>query len=130
MKVVAVGLLRRGDRWFLQRRDPSNPVLPGLWEFPGGKVEAGETPHETLSREFREEVGLALSLTEPMPVSEGVVRLHPFLVQAQGEPKTSLAWGWFTMAEMLRLPIPPLNVALIKALSQAADGPSGAQPPI
>ena len=42
MTDVALALLRRGDRWFLQRRDPANAVLPGLWEFPGGKAEAGE----------------------------------------------------------------------------------------
>lgn len=125
MKVVAVGLLRRGDRWFLQRRTLSNPVLPGLWEFPGGKVEGGETPEMALRREFLEEVGLDLRSVTPMRMHEGQVQLRPYLVEADEAPKTNLAWGWFTAPEILRLPIPPLNVALITQLSKDFDGQSG-----
>jgi hypothetical protein len=54
-----------------------------------------------------------------------MVRLHPFLVDAEGDPRTDLAWGWFTVEEMLRLPLPPMNVALIGLLAQDADGPPG-----
>ena len=43
MTEAVLALIGHGGRWFLQRRDPGNPVLPGLWEFPGGKVEEGET---------------------------------------------------------------------------------------
>jgi 8-oxo-dGTP pyrophosphatase MutT (NUDIX family) len=119
MTDVALALLRRGDRWFLQRRDPANAVLPGLWEFPGGKVEAGETPEAALARELREEVGLDLRGARTWPVAEGPVRLHPFFVEARGEPRTPLAWGWFTAPEMLRLPIPPRNTDLVARLAAA-----------
>lgn len=125
MTDVALALIRRGDRWFLQRRDPANPVLPGLWEFPGGKVEAGETPAEALGRELLEEVGIILRVARPGPVLEGVVRLHPFLVDAEGDPRTDLAWGWFAAEEMLRLPIPPMNAALTGLLAQGAGGRPG-----
>ena len=130
MTEVALALLRRGDRWFLQRRDPANPVLPGLWEFPGGKAEAGETFEEALQRELLEEVGLALRVARPGPVLDGTVRLHPFLVEAEGDPRTDLAWGWFTVEEILRLPIPPRNAALIGLMAQDADGRSGSILPI
>jgi mutator protein MutT len=116
---VALALLRRGDRWFLQRRDPANAVLPGRWEFPGGKVEAGETPEAALRRELQEEVGLDLREARPWPVLEGPIRLHPFLVAVHGEPHTPLAWGWFTAPEMLRLPIPPRNTDLVARLAAA-----------
>ncbi|MFN7959298.1 MAG: NUDIX domain-containing protein [Holophagaceae bacterium] len=119
MTDVALALLRRGDRWFLQRRDPANAVLPGLWEFPGGKVEAGETPEAALVRELREEVGLDLREARPWPVLEGAIRLHPFLVFAHGEPRTALAWGWFTASEMHRLPLPPRNADLVVRLAAA-----------
>jgi len=119
MTIVALALLRRGDRWFLQRRDPANGVLPGLWEFPGGKAEAGETPEMALARELREEVGLSLCEARPWPVLEGPIHLHPFLVAVQGEPRTLLAWGWFTPTEMLRLPLPPRNADLVARLAAA-----------
>ncbi len=118
MTVVALALIRRGERWFLQRRDPGNPVLPGLWEFPGGKAEGGEPPLETLARELREETGLALRAVRPCTVLEGTPRLQPFLVEADAEPRTDLAWGWFTVEEMRRLPLPPRNRAFIEGLRE------------
>jgi 8-oxo-dGTP pyrophosphatase MutT (NUDIX family) len=116
MTEVALALLRRGDRWFLQRRAPGNPVLPGLWEFPGGKCEAGETPLQALGRELQEEVGLEPRIARPAPAIEGAVRLLPFLVETDGDPRTALAWGWFSVEEMLRLPIPPMNRLLIEGI--------------
>jgi mutator protein MutT len=122
MTDVALALIQREGRWFLQRRDPANPVLPGLWEFPGGKVEAGESIIECLRRELREEVGLLAGAVIPLLRLEGLVNLHPFLVQAEGQPRTELAWGWFEAAEMARLPVPPMNQALIASLVQAPRG--------
>ena len=116
MTEVALALIRRGERWFLQRRDPGNPDLPGLWEFPGGKVEDGETLEVALRRELREETGLDLRTAQPGTVLDGATRLYPFLVEAEGDPRTELAWGWFTVEEMRRLPIPPMNRVLIERL--------------
>lgn len=131
MTEVVLALIRRGDRWFLQRRDLANPVLPGCWEFPGGKIEGSETPEEALARELREEVGFLLRTLRPWPLLEGAVRLHPFLAEVEGEPLTDLAWGWFRVDEMHRLSIPPMNAALLDlmaALPQAAGGGSGSHP--
>ena len=123
MTDVALALIRRGDRWFLQRRAPANPVLPGLWEFPGGKVEGGETLEAALVRELREEVGLRVESAQPWPLVEGLMRLHPFLVVVVGDPSTDLAWGWFEVEEMRRLPIPPMNAAIIERLGVPYPGP-------
>ena len=123
MKDVALALMRHGDRWFLQRRDPANAVLPGLWEFPGGKVEAGETPEEAMARELGEEVRLFLRSARPCPVIDGSPRLHPFFVEVEGKPSTELAWGWFTVDEMLRLPIPSRNRGLIGRLIEELRHP-------
>lgn len=123
MTDAVLALIRREDRWFLQRRDPANPVLPGLWEFPGGKVEVGERLEEALERELQEEVGLNLKQARSGPALEGPVRLHPFFVEVEGTPRTDLAWGWFTPAEIARLPIPPRNGALLGLLGPDAEGP-------
>lgn len=113
---VALGLIRRGDRYFLQRRLATNPVLPGLWEFPGGKVETGESVLEALRREVQEEVGLVILEARPGPSLLGAVRLHPFFLRVEGEPRTDLAWGWFTRVELLKLPVPADNRGLIAGL--------------
>ena len=123
MTDVALALLRRGDRWFVQRRALDNPVLPGLWECPGGKCEAGEAVEGALARELREEINLLPRALRAWPVLEGEVRLHPFLVEADGDPRTELAWGWFTAAELRRLPVPPRNHALIDRLAQPRESP-------
>ena len=55
--VVAVALVDSDGRVLLQRR-PAGKAMAGLWEFPGGKLEAGETPEASLIRELREELGI------------------------------------------------------------------------
>ena len=124
MTDVALGLLRRGERWFLQRRDPRNAVLPGLWEFPGGKAEAGESPREALERELFEELELRVQRAQAWAPLDPEPRLHPFLVEAAGEPRTALAWGWFSLEELRRLPLPPRNFSLLERIASASEAPS------
>ncbi|MFN8010050.1 MAG: (deoxy)nucleoside triphosphate pyrophosphohydrolase [Holophagaceae bacterium] len=118
---VALALLRLEGRCLLQRRDPASPVLPGRWEFPGGKLEPGEAPESALVRELAEELGLGAAGPRPLEplvhaYGDRTVRLHPFLVTPDGPPRTALAWGWFTPAEMLRLPLPEANLPLVARL--------------
>jgi 8-oxo-dGTP diphosphatase len=54
---VVAAVIARDDRYLITQRRPS-AVLPGLWEFPGGKVEEGETDLQALKREVRERVGV------------------------------------------------------------------------
>jgi A/G-specific adenine glycosylase len=64
---MASGLLLRGGRVYIQKRRPGD-VWPGLWEFPGGVLEAGESPEQALLREFAEETGLAVRPLSPVTV--------------------------------------------------------------
>jgi 8-oxo-dGTP diphosphatase len=57
--VAAVALIRRDGRLLLAQR-PKGKAMAGLWEFPGGKVEAGESPQGALARELKEELGVAV----------------------------------------------------------------------
>ena len=122
---VALGLIARDGRWFLQRRDPANPVLAGRWEFPGGKVEAPEAPREALLRELEEELAWRPERLEALPVlrheyAQRIVLLHPFRCSGPGRPATELAWGWFTVSEMRGLPIPEANLPLLAWLREPA----------
>lgn len=117
---VAVAIIRRQGRCFAQRRDPGARIAPGLWEFPGGKLEPLETPLAALFRELREETGWAPDRAQPLEVlahdyPHGGVELHPFLCEAAADAvlRVPLAWGWFTSAELARLAMPEANAHLL-----------------
>jgi mutator protein MutT len=119
---VALGLIRRQGRFFLQRRAPGASAFPALWEFPGGKVEPGETPREALLRELQEEVQCAPERVTALPTLRHAypgleVELHPFLCAGGTAPATELAWGWFTLAELAALPMLEANRGLLEKLS-------------
>ena len=62
---VAVGVVYRGDVEILIARRPQGVEQGGLWEFPGGKVESGESPRDALTREIAEEIGIQIHHPEP-----------------------------------------------------------------
>jgi 8-oxo-dGTP diphosphatase len=66
--VAAVALLNRDGKVLVARRPPGRP-LAGLWEFPGGKVEAGEEPETALIREILEELGIEIARADLMPLT-------------------------------------------------------------
>jgi 8-oxo-dGTP diphosphatase len=65
---VAVGVLVRPDGQFLLTSRPEGKVYAGYWEFPGGKVEAGESIEQALARELREELGIQIGQAHPWQV--------------------------------------------------------------
>lgn len=78
---VAVGILLRGDGAMLLSTRPAGKVYAGYWEFPGGKLEAGETVEQALRRELTEELGITIGAIDVWKVTEynyphALVRLH------------------------------------------------------
>lgn len=129
LTVVAGALHRSDGRWLMHQR-PVGKHHAGLWEFPGGKVEAYEMPGESLVRELEEELGISCRSSDCTPAgfAEGgatvnaqalVILLYTVSVW-QGEPQSleGGAVGWFTPDEVLALPKPPLDVMLAQRLFQ------------
>jgi 8-oxo-dGTP diphosphatase len=78
---VAVGVLFQADGTFLVTSRPEGKPYPGYWEFPGGKLEAGETVEQALGRELHEELGIQIGAVVPWKVEvvdypHALVRLH------------------------------------------------------
>jgi 8-oxo-dGTP diphosphatase len=78
---VAVGVLMQADGQFLLTSRPEGKVYAGYWEFPGGKLEAGETVEEALRRELQEELGIVIGQaqiwkTQMVDYPHALVRLH------------------------------------------------------
>lgn len=81
MTEVAVGVLLLPQGHFLLTSRPAGKVYAGYWEFPGGKLEAGETVAQALQRELHEELGITVSRVQPWKVEvvdypHALVRLH------------------------------------------------------
>ncbi len=125
LPVVAVALVRADARVLLQQRPPGGS-LAGLWEFPGGKVEADETPEAALIREIREELGVELETFTPAAfASEPLGQRHLILLlyiarHWIGEPQAleATAIQWATVDEMQALPMPPADIPLVEALAR------------
>lgn len=123
--VVAAALVDADGRVLLQRRPPGK-AMADLWEFPGGKVEAGETPEAALIRELEEELGItthASCLAPAAFASEPVGGRHMLLLlyvcrkwRGIAEAKHATALQWVRPAQMYALDMPPADLPLIGLL--------------
>lgn len=120
--LVVVGIVERNGRILICRRKKENNSLGGYWEFPGGKVELRESLTEALVRELMEELGLAATVGEALPVIEHQypavhVTLHPYYCTAtDGEPRPLAAdeLRWIDPQTLPDYAFPPANTAMIE----------------
>ncbi|EGI78461.1 NUDIX domain-containing protein [Hylemonella gracilis] len=129
---VAVGILIRDDGALLLSSRPEGKPYAGYWEFPGGKLEAGETVAQALRRELIEELGVAIADAEVWKVTEhdyphALVRLHWCKVRAwSGEFEMregqQMAWQTFplTVSPVLPGAYPVLDWLQAEAESRAS----------
>ncbi len=132
--VVVAAAIRDSAGCLLLQQGLPHKRHAGLWEFPGGKVESGETPRFALCREVAEELGIALveAALEPVGFAEEAGESErPALVlflysslRWHGEPEAreGQGWGWFSLEEAAALPMPAMDRALLARL--LADGPA------
>lgn len=120
---VAVGVIVREPREVLIARRPDHVHQGGLFEFPGGKLEPGETPLEALRRELREELGIRLTGASPLitlrhDYPDRRVRLHVFRVERyEGEPLglQGQPIHWVPRGELASLRFPEANRPIVTA---------------
>jgi mutator protein MutT len=124
MKVIVVlaAVIEVEDRFLLARR-LKNTHLAGMWEFPGGKCEPGETHESCLGRELQEELGVDAEIGDEIVTTEHAypdrtVRLHFRRATLKGEPRPMLGQElrWVTRDELTTLELPPADRELIEIL--------------
>ena len=125
--VVACALIDPDGRVLLAQRPPGK-AMGGLWEFPGGKVELGETPEETLIRELREELGITAKEACLAPftfASHAYPDFHllmPLYVcrRWEGTPRAleHSALKWVRPKDMSQYSMPPADLPLIPMLRE------------
>jgi 8-oxo-dGTP diphosphatase len=123
--VVACALVDPDNRILIAQR-PEGKSLAGLWEFPGGKVDAGETPEEALIRELREELGIETKTACLAPLTfashsyDDFHLLMPLYVCRRwtGFPRSleGQALKWVRAKQLRDYPMPPADEPLIAPL--------------
>ena len=123
--VAAVALIDRDDRVLLAQRPPGKS-LAGLWEFPGGKVDPGETPEAALIRELKEELAVdtAESCLAPFTFAshsyDDFHLLMPLYVcrvwQGMPTPQEGQKLAWVRPNRMVEYPMPPADKPLVAML--------------
>ena len=119
--VAAVALIDRDGRVLLTKRPEGKP-LAGLWEFPGGKVEPGETPEAALIRELHEELAIETwqsclaPLTFASHAYDDFHLLMPLFAcrkwQGQVTPREEQELSWTRLLDMKHYPMPPADLPL------------------
>jgi 8-oxo-dGTP diphosphatase len=123
--VAAVALIDSDGRVLLAQR-PEGKAMAGLWEFPGGKVEAGETPEAGLIRELEEELGIdtwASCLAPLTFASHSYPDFHLLMPlyacrkwQGVPVPREHSALKWAQVRDLAKFPMPPADLPLVAVL--------------
>lgn len=128
---VACLILMDATGAILATRRPRHKTLGGHWEFPGGKLDPGETAETALRREIREELQLELDALMPLaPVVHrydfGTIRLLPFLGQCHTRPRLHPTEHeevrWVSLAEAEQLTWTPADVPILAGLKTSGAG--------
>jgi A/G-specific adenine glycosylase len=120
---IGAGIIWNNGRILISQR-PSKGLLGGLWEFPGGKCERGETLPHCVSREIREELGIRITVGSKMAevkhaYSHFKITLHAYHCRYRGGTPKALgvqAWRWVRPHQLQKYPFPASNQPIIRKL--------------
>jgi len=126
--LVGIGIIRHRGRFLIRERPPGT-VYAGYWEFPGGKVEPGETPEQATVRECREETGLDVVASRLRAEVEhvyphGRVKLHFFdcrPAEPSAEPDPEHGCRWVPALELAGYRFPEANEEILRQLLSESD---------
>ncbi len=123
--VVAVALVDPDNRILIAKR-PEGKSLAGYWEFPGGKIDPGERPEQSLIRELQEELGISVSEDCLAPLSfashaySDFHLLMPLYIcrkwQGQVSPREKQTLKWVSARDLRSYELPPADIPLISPL--------------
>ena len=126
MITVVAAVIERDDRFLVTRRQ-DGVHLAGLWEFPGGKIDAGETHAAALKRELLEELDTSADVGDLVfetthDYGDVLVRLYFYACELTGTPQPLLGqeMRWVPRRELSRLGFPAADAELIKRLTASA----------
>ena len=123
---VVAGIIENEVGQILLAERPPGKHLAGLWEFPGGKIEASESPEAALQRELKEELELPVRVVESLGLFTHVypkvaIDLHVFRVEALGPPKATTQvknFRWVAAAEIIESDLAPADIKPLRAYLQ------------
>ena len=129
---VAVGVLLQADGRFLLTSRPAGKVYAGYWEFPGGKLEAGETVEQALRRELQEELGITIGTAQVWKIQmvdypHALVRLHFCKVwdwQGELQMREAQSHAW----QLLPVAVEPVLPGTVPVLAWLAEERQFRQP--
>lgn len=121
MTEVVCAVIRDAGGRVLAAQRPAGKAQAGCWEFPGGKIEPGESAEAALIREIREELGCTLAVGAPLtavdhPYPGGVIRLRPFVAEiTSGQPEAHehSALRWVNRTEAVALDWAPADLPIL-----------------
>ncbi len=117
---AVIGIIKQGNKFFIQQR-PSKGLMADLWEFPGGKVEPGETLEQALVREIQEELNVKTTKVKPLGkvvhfYTEFKVVLNVFHIEIEGKPQTELKSKWVTWKDFSHYAMPSGSAKIVDML--------------